>query len=77
MNEGIAQRTDTSPFTSPAPVPTPRQASTARGSGQCQRVSPTPSTAAPKAITEPIERSMPAATSTSVIPTALTVSAGI
>ena len=76
MNDGIDQRTVTRPLTRPASTPTPTQAESARGTGQCQRVSVTPRTAAPSAITDPTERSMPPAISTSVMPTTITASAG-
>ena len=76
MNDGIDQRTVTRPLTRPASTPTPTQAASASGTGQCQRVSVTPRTAAPSAITDPTERSMPPAISTSVMPTTITASAG-
>ena len=49
----------------------------ASGSGRRHSTSAIASTAEPSASTEPTDRSMPPAISTSVSPTAITVSAGI
>ena len=49
----------------------------ASGSGRRHSTSAIASTAEPSASTEPTDRSMPPAISTSVIPTVMTVSAGI
>jgi hypothetical protein len=77
MNDGTAQRTVTKPLIRPAARPIDRHTTTASSTGRCQSTSAIASTAEPSASTEPTDRSMPPAISTSVNPTAITVSAGI
>ncbi len=77
MNDGTAQRTVTTPLIRPAPRPSATQSAIASGSGRRHSTSAIASTAEPSASTDPTERSMPPAISTSVKPTEMTVSAGI
>ena len=65
------------PFASPAARPTARHSATATGRGSCQVTRARASSDELRAMTDPTDRSMPAAISTSVIPTEITVSAGI
>ena len=77
MNDGMLQCTLTNPLTSPATKPVATQISAAGASDHPQSVMAIPRTAAPSAITEPTERSMPAMISTNVMPTAITIRSGI
>ena len=77
MNEGMRQPTVTAPVTHPVRV-APAMPSNAAGSApQCHCNAATLVTAAPRASTEPTDRSMPAMISTNVMPTDITTRSGI
>ena len=73
----MPQPTVTPPFTSPAARPTASASPTAGPSPHPHCASATPRSAPLKASTDPTERSMPAMMRTNVIPTEITVRAGI
>ena len=76
MNEGIDQATQTAPLRNPQAAPTARQSATDGQSGQPQPAMAIPSTAPESASTEPTERSIPPAMTTSVMPAATTIRSG-
>jgi len=76
MNEGIAQTTVIVPLINPQANPSNRHSGRAIQIGHSQPAMATPSAAAPKAITEPTDKSMPPIINTKVMPTAMTVKSG-
>ncbi len=76
MNDGTLQVAQTEPLVRPQPAPTARASAADGPSGQPQRVMAIPSIEPESASTEPTDRSIPPAMTTTVMPTATTTRSG-